>query len=98
MEFRVQVRTKVDLAGKLETEIEDACTEWKDSYVTVARIRIPPQDFNTEAAKLRCENLFFTPWHSVRAHQPLGGINRLKFGVYEASSALRHIPKEPSGF
>jgi len=98
LEFRVQVRSKADLKGKLETEIEDACTEWKDPFVTVARITIPPQDFDTEAAKTRCENLFFTPWHSVKDHRPLGGINRLKLGVYEASSALRHFPKEPSGY
>ena len=98
LEFRVQVRTKADLKGKLATEIEDACTEWKEPFVTVARITIPIQDFNCEAAMLRCENLFFTPWHSLKEHQPIGGINRLKLGVYEASSAFRHFPKEPSGF
>ncbi len=98
LEFRVQVRSKADLKGKLETEIEDACTEWKEPFVTVARITIPIQDFNTEAAKRRCENLFFTPWHGLKEHQPIGGINRLKLGVYDASSAFRHFPKEPSGY
>ncbi len=98
LEFQIQVRTKADLAGKLETEIENACTEWKDRFVTVARITIPPQDFNTKEAILRCENLFFTPWHTLKEHQPIGGINRLKLGVYEASSAFRHLSKEPSGY
>ena len=98
LEFQIQIRTKADLAGKLETEIENACTEWKDRFVTVARITIPPQDFNTKEAILRCENLFFTPWHTLKEHQPIGGINRLKLGVYEASSAFRHLAKEPAGY
>lgn len=96
LEFRVQLRTKADLAGKLATEIEDACTEWKDPFVTVATITVAPQDFNTPDARRLCENLFFTPWHAVKEHQPIGGINRLKLGVYEASSAFRHFPKEPA--
>ncbi|MBA3314908.1 MAG: catalase family protein [Planctomycetaceae bacterium] len=95
-EFQVQVRTKADLAGKIETEIEDASFEWDEKkypFVTVARIVIPPQDFNTDERKRQCENLFFTPWQGVVEHQPIGGINRLKLGVYEASSAFRHLRK-----
>ena len=97
LEFQLQIRSKADI-GKLETEIENACTEWTVPFVTVARITIPPQDFNTKEAILRCENLFFTPWHSLAEHQPIGGINRLKLGVYEASSTFRHLAKEPSGY
>ena len=98
--FQVQVRTKADLAGKLETEIEDACTEWDEAkypFATVATIVIPPQDFDTEAKRTKCEGLFFTPWHALAAFQPLGGINRLKLGVYQASAAYRTFPKEPAG-
>ena len=98
LEFQVQIRSKADLMGKLETEIENACTEWTVPFVTVARVTIPPQDFNAKEAMLRCENLFFTPWHSLKEHQPIGGINRLKLGVYEASSTFRHLAKEPSGY
>ncbi len=97
LEFQLQVRSKAKI-GMLETEIENACTEWKDAFVTVARITIPPQDFNTEEAMLRCENLFFTPWHSLKEHQPIGGINRMKLKVYEKSSEFRHLSKEPSGY
>lgn len=97
LEFQLQIRSKTDI-GNLETEIENACTEWKDKPVTVARITIPPQDFNTKEAMLRCENLFFTPWHSLKEHQPIGGINRMKLKVYEASSMFRHLAKEPSGY
>ncbi|MCL4206040.1 MAG: catalase family protein [Pirellulaceae bacterium] len=100
-EFQVQVRSKTELAGKIETEIEDATVEWdecKYPFVTVAKITIPPQDFDTPERKKHCERLFFTPWHSIVEHQPIGGINRLKLGVYEASAAFRSFPKEPAGF
>jgi hypothetical protein len=95
--FGVQVRSKAALAGKLETEIEDACVLWDEEFVPVATITIPPQDFDTQERKTWCEErLIFTPWHGLVEHQPLGGINRLKLAVYEASSTFRHIPKEPS--
>lgn len=29
-------------------------------------------------------------------YRPLGGINRLRLAVYEASAQLRHMPLEPS--
>ncbi len=97
LEFQLQIRSKANI-GNLETEIENACTEWTVPFVTVARITIPPQDFNTKEAMLRCENLFFTPWHSLKEHQPIGGINRMKLKVYEKSSEFRHLAKEPSGY
>jgi len=96
-DFQVQVRTKADLAGKIEAEIEDACFEWDEAkypFVTVAKIIIPPQDFDTNERKRQCEDLFFTPWHSVIEHQPLGGINRMRLGVYDASTKFRHAPKK----
>lgn len=99
-DFQVQVRAKADLAGKIEAEVEDASFEWDEKkypYVTVARITIPPQNFDTDERRQFCESLFFTPWHTVAEHQPLGDINRLKLKVYEASSTFRHFPKEPSG-
>ncbi len=92
-DFQVQLRSKADLAGKLDPDIENASFEWDEAkypFVSVARITIPPQKLVDDAF---CENLVFTPWHAVKEHQPLGGINRLRLGVYKASSALRHTPK-----
>jgi hypothetical protein len=100
-EFQAQVRSASSLAGKIETEIEDACVEWKEAehpFVTLATIAIPPQDFDTAERNALCENLFFTPWHGIAEHRPIGGINRLKRAVYEASSMVRHMPKEPAHF
>ena len=33
-----------------------------------------------------CEKLEFTPWHSLEAHRPIGGINRLRQKVYYSSA------------
>jgi hypothetical protein len=97
-EFQVQIRSKAQLAGKLDTEIENACTEWDDKFKSVATVTIPLQEFDTEEQRKHCESLTFTPWHGIREHQPLGGINRLKLEVYKASTNFRHVPKEPAGY
>lgn len=97
-DFQVQVRAVSELTD-LETEIEDATQEWaKPDFVTVAQLTIPPQDFEEPAVQELCESLVFTPWHGIQEHRPLGGINRLRRAVYEASAAFRHIPEEPAGF
>jgi hypothetical protein len=98
-EFQVQVRTTADLAGRIDTEIEDACREWDENeypFETVAILTIPPQDFDTEQQCTVCERLVFTPWHGIAEHRPLGGINRLRRAVYEASAQLRLMTKEPA--
>ncbi|WP_397449287.1 catalase family protein [Pseudomonas sp. NA-150] len=73
--------------------IEDTSIEWKESdapFETVAKVRIPAQDFDTPALNLACDNLSFNPWFGVAAHRPIGGINRLRKTVYEAVSDYRH--------
>ena len=73
--------------------IEDTSIEWQESdapFETVARIRIPAQDFDTPALNLQCDNQSFNPWFGLEAHRPIGGINRLRKAVYEAVSDYRH--------
>ena len=73
--------------------IEDTSIEWQESdspFETVARIEVPAQDFDTPGQNLRCDNLSFSPWHGLEAHQPIGGINRLRKAVYDAVSQYRH--------
>jgi hypothetical protein len=85
--------------------VEDPTIRWSERaspFLTVATIRIPPQEFTSEAQQAFAENLSFTPWHSLPEHQPLGGINRVRRDVYEAISRLRHeangVPRrEPTG-
>jgi hypothetical protein len=98
-DFQLQVRAAGDLSGTIDTDIEDACCEWDEQahpFVTVATLTIPPQDFETDRQCTVCERLIFTPWHGIAEHRPLGGINRLRRAVYEASAQLRLMPKEPA--
>ena len=86
--------------------IEDPGKEWKESespFRKVATIRILQQEFDSEAQRAFGENLSFTPWHSLPAHRPLGGINRARKIVYDAISTFRHerngVPRqEPAGW
>jgi len=87
-----------DFAVQLQTDaismpIEDPGKAWKESqspFRKVATIRIPRQDFDSEAQRDFGENLSFTPWHCLPAHRPLGGINRARRIVYDLISAFRH--------
>ena len=85
--------------------IDDSTILWSEEnspFVEVASITIPPQRFDSLEQQDFCENLSYTPWHALPAHQPLGTINRIRRVVYDATSSLRHrlngVPRrEPSG-
>jgi hypothetical protein len=87
-DFMVQLRTRA-----AAMPIEDPTIEWPEDaapFVPVARIIIPPQNFDSPEQRACCENLSFTPWHGLEEHRPLGGINRVRRTVYETISRLRH--------
>ena len=94
-DFQVQIRNSDSLP------IENASSKWEESsapFQNVATITIDKQDFNNPLRITECEHLVFTPWHGLAEHQPLGGINRLRLGVYNASAQYRAQAREPSGF
>ena len=73
--------------------IEDTSFAWDERiapFESVARIKVPAQDFDSREQNLFCDNLSFNPWHALPEHRPIGGINRLRQAVYEAVSAYRH--------
>ena len=77
--------------------IEDLTVEWKPSdspFVPVADIHIPAQQFNTPESMASCENMSFNPWHSLAAHKPVGGLNRLRKAVYLAVVRYRREKNE----
>lgn len=87
-EFMVQRRT--DPTAQL---VEDSTITWEEDdapFVTIAKIHIPPQTFDSPEQQKFCENLSFTPWHATPDHRPLGSMNRTRKVVYEATSAARH--------
>jgi hypothetical protein len=87
-EFQVQCQNDAE-----KQPIEDPTVEWDEAscpFRTVARIKIPAQDFDTPERISMCENLSFTPWHALADHRPLGGINRARKDVYLVLSKMRH--------
>ena len=87
MEFLVQPRTSNSMS------VEDSMTEWPENqapFYKLATIHIPQQVFDTPEQNEFCENLSFTPWHTVPEHKPLGGVNRMRKVIYERISQLRH--------
>jgi hypothetical protein len=88
MEFLVQLQDPSKLMP-----IEDPSVLWteRDSpFIHVATITIPPQKFDTPEQQQFCENLSFSPWHSLDEHRPVGALNRVRKLVYQASSDYRH--------
>ncbi len=73
--------------------IEDASKEWpKDDspWQTVAQITVAPQDTYSDARELFFDNqISFSPWHALAAHQPLGGIMRSRLKAYEEAAKYR---------
>jgi hypothetical protein len=86
--FMVQKRSAPGLMS-----VEDSSIPWDQErcpFIPVATINIPAQEFSNEKQMRFCEDLSFTPWHGLPAHQPLGNINRTRKVVYEAISQFRH--------
>jgi hypothetical protein len=89
---------RFDLLVQLQTDpvampVEDPTVAWDERVSPlrkVATVRIPPQRFETKERMVLGENLSFSPWHTLPEHRPLGGINRVRKGVYEALSKRRH--------
>jgi catalase len=73
--------------------IEDATIEWSERdapFERVATLEIPAQRFDMPDRMALAEQLSYTPWHTLPAHEPLGSINRMRRIVYETLSAHRH--------
>ena len=72
--------------------IENALVAWDDRVATwqkVARIDIYPQTFSSTAQQEFCERLTFNPWHGLKAHMPIGGLNRARRDVMQAMQDVR---------
>lgn len=96
-DFLVQLQT-----DPVKMPIEDPTVEWDSPFIKVATIKIPPQTFDSDEQMEFCEHLSYNPWHSLEAHQPLGGVNRARNLVYKTISQRRRelnqvSPQEPNG-
>lgn len=86
--FRVQLQRNTQAQP-----IEDPTVEWKEEdapFVTVATIRTKAQDSWDDARVRRVnEELRFSVWTALAAHQPLGNINRARRDTYKHSADFR---------
>ena len=97
LSFMIQTVEKSQLAGREKDMIENAALAWSEKefpFVKVADIAIHPVGKN-EPLVDACKPLRFTPWHALAAHEPLGGINRLRKPVYCESGEFRPDGTDP---
>jgi hypothetical protein len=87
-EFRVQLCRDLD-----KQPVEDPTVKWDDQeapFQRVATIHVNPQDsWGPEIVKAVDEEMRFSVWTGLAAHQPLGNINRARRAPYQHSAAFR---------
>lgn len=86
-EFMVQFQTDPQAMP-----IEDASVEWDEAvspFRKLATLTIEDQAFDSETARQQCERARFNPWQSLAAHEPIGGINRVRRPIYAELARFR---------
>ncbi|GGE00186.1 catalase [Aureimonas endophytica] len=87
-EFRVQLCRDLD-----KQPVEDPTVEWKEEdspFQTVATITVGHQDsWDEDRVRAVNEEMRFSTWTGLAAHQPLGNINRARRDTYRHSSDFR---------
>lgn len=85
---------QVQLCRDIEAQpIEDPTVEWDQTdapLITVATVTAGPQDsWSDEQVRKVDEEMRFSVWTGLAAHQPLGNINRARKAPYEHSAKFR---------
>jgi len=85
---------RVQLCTDLETmPIEDASVIWDEThspYIAVAHLTVPSQvSWEHGTSDTQDNAIAFSPWHGLAAHQPIGGVNRIRKPTYAASAKFR---------
>jgi len=77
-------------------------SEWRSPFRSVATLTIPRQVFwpapgmpkptldATKEMMALGEHMSFDPWHALKAHRPIGGINDARRRIYRELSNYRH--------
>ncbi len=99
-DFMVQVQT-----DSFRMPIENASVKWPERlspYISVARLRLPAQRFDSDRQLAFADVLRYNPWHSLAEHKPLGNSNRARRQMYwelarlrQAMNQVEHV--EPTG-
>jgi hypothetical protein len=98
--FDVQVQFRCD--GMRLEDPTRPWSEWQSPFRSVATLTIPRQVFwpapgmpketldATKEMMALGEHMSFSPWHAIKAHEPLGGINNARRHIYRALADYRH--------
>ncbi len=87
--FDVQVQEQTEPACM---PIENTSVIWPEHHspwITVAKLHIPAQRFNSKSQMAFARNMKFNPWHALPAHRPLGNQNRARKAIYQRTSTMR---------
>ena len=86
--FKIQLGTSPE-----HHPTEDASVVWDEAtapYQIIGTLEFPPQDSFDQNRRVFWETrMKLHPWRGLEAHRPLGSINRLRKGVYDASRTRR---------
>jgi hypothetical protein len=86
-DFTVQLQTDAHAMP-----LENASVIWPERLsppVTVARLTLPVQRFDSPEQLAFARSLSFQPWHCIAEHRPLGSQNRARKAIYYELSKLR---------
>lgn len=75
-----------------KTPIENHIQEWQEEdspLIKVATVRIPSQKFDSEERKRLDEGMFFSPWHTLLEHEPVGSVNLSRKKLYNELAKSR---------
>ncbi|WP_245873276.1 hypothetical protein [Streptomyces phaeoluteigriseus] len=95
-----------DFLAQLQTDphrmpIEDASVVWPErlsSFIPVATLRLPRQDFNATQRFALADRPSFNPWHALPEHRPLGNQNRATYlRISGLRQAMNGTPREDPG-
>lgn len=78
---------------KGDMPIDDASVEWSEEispFIKIGELIIDKQNFKTESRYSLCENLSFSPAHSLLEHKPAGSLNIARSKIYKEMSLYRH--------
>ena len=89
-DYELSVQLCADV-GKMP--IEDVSVVWDEAlspHRPLGTLRFGPQASYSPGRRVYGDDaLSFSPWNGVKAHQPLGGVMRVRRAVYAASAAYR---------
>lgn len=69
--------------------LENPTVEWRTPLHPLGKLVIPMQPFVDKEHMQYCDEMAFNPWHTLREHKPLGGVNRQRLFVYNKTSVMR---------